>query len=179
MKILILDLLEFSRITTVKKEHTIINLNELINKVLHILQIRLGESHASIIVAKLPEVYGDESQLMRLFQNLTSNALKYRGNVSPVIEWGFTENKHEWEFFVKDNGIGIEAKHFEKIFIIFQRLHTRTEYSGTGIGLAICKKIVELHGGKIWVESSKEKGSTFYFTISRSNHTIPKQPILT
>jgi two-component system CheB/CheR fusion protein len=179
MKTLIADLLDFSRITTVKKEHTAVNLNELANKTLHILRTNIDECNASIIVAGLPEVYGDESQLMQLFQNLTTNALKYRGNVSPVIEWGFTENKHEWEFFVKDNGIGIEAKHFEKIFIIFQRLHTRTEYSGTGIGLAICKKIVELHGGKIWVESSKEKGSTFYFTISRSKQSILKQSILT
>ena len=167
MKILILDLLEFSRITTVKKEHTVINLNELVSKTLQLLQAGLDEVQASVTVAKLPEVFGDESQLMQLFQNLISNALKYRSNLQPVIELGFTEKNDAWEFFVKDNGVGIDAINFDKVFDIFQRLYNQSEYPGTGIGLAICKKIVELHQGKIWVESSKGKGSTFYFTISK------------
>jgi len=170
MRILILDLLEFSRITTAKKDHTIINLDELVHKTLHILQTRLDESQASVTVANFPVVFGDESQLMQLFQNLISNALKYRRDLKPMIELGFAEKNDAWEFFVKDNGMGIDAINFDKIFDIFQRLHSQSEYPGTGIGLAICKKIVELHQGKIWVESSKEKGSTFYFTIPKFNN---------
>ena len=130
---------------------------------------------ASIIVSTLPEICGNASQLTRLFQNLISNALKYRSALRPMLEIGCYETDDEWEFFVKDNGIGIEAKYFEKIFIIFQRLHSRTEYSGTGIGLAICKKIVDLHGGKIWVESSLQTGSKFYFTISKFQNVHGKE----
>lgn len=170
MKSLISDLLEFSRITTVKKDHTLINLNELVNKTLHILRIQSEESQATITFTKLPELPGDESQLMQLFQNLIGNAIKYRGNSAPVITIGSVEKDHDWEFFINDNGIGIAPDHFDKIFVIFQRLHNRNEYSGTGMGLAICKKIVELHGGKIWVESSGETGSCFYFTIPKLNN---------
>ena len=171
MKILILDLLNFSRITTVKKNHTNVNLNDVISKTLHILQTTLNESEISVIVSDLPEVPGDESQLMQLFQNLTSNAIKYRAGTKPLIEIGYTEKDEAWEFFVRDNGIGIDAVNFDNIFLIFKRLHNRNDYPGTGIGLAICKKIVELHDGKIWVDSSKEKGSTFYFTIPRLKTT--------
>jgi len=177
MKTLILDLLEYSRISSYKEEHAGVNLNELVAKTLHTLKSVSDEAEASIIVSPLPEISGNKSHLTRLFQNLISNALKYKSAAKPIIEIGFTENNDEWEFFVKDNGIGIESKYFEKIFVIFQRLHSRTEYNGTGIGLAICKKIVELHGGKIWVESSPGTGSTFYFTISKSqtsNVTIPE-----
>ena len=177
MKTLILDLLEYSRISSYKEEHAGVNLNELVAKTLHTLKSVSDEAEASIIVSPLPEISGNKSHLTRLFQNLISNALKYKSAAKPIIEIGFTEKNDEWEFFVKDNGIGIESKYFEKIFVIFQRLHSRTEYNGTGIGLAICKKIVELHGGKIWVESSPGTGSTFYFTISKSqtsNVTIPE-----
>ncbi len=167
MKTLILDLLEYSRISSDKQNHTLINLDELITKTLQVLNPHINESAASLTVAPLPEVCGNSSQLARLFQNLISNALKYRSVTAPVIEIGCNEKDDEWEFFVKDNGIGIDAKFFEKIFIIFQRLHSRTEFSGTGIGLAICKKIVDLHGGRIWVESAVKAGSKFYFTISK------------
>jgi light-regulated signal transduction histidine kinase (bacteriophytochrome) len=102
-----------------------------------------------------------------LFQNLISNAIKYRDGLTPEIEISCNEASGEWQFCVEDNGIGIDAKFYDKIFIIFQRLHNNKNYTGTGIGLAICKKIVELHGGKIWVESSKGKGSKFYFTLSK------------
>jgi len=168
MKTLILDLLEYSRISSYKEVHVSVNLEEIVSKTLHTLKPVTDEAQASIIVPSLPEVSGNKSHLMRLFQNLISNALKYRSEAQPIIEIGCTEKSDEWEFFVKDNGIGIEPKYFEKIFVIFQRLHSRNEYNGTGIGLAICKKIVELHSGKIWVESSLEKGSKFYFTISKS-----------
>jgi len=167
MKILITDLLEFSRISTVKKEHGLVNLNELLNQTTRNLNTSLEESHASLTIADLPEVHGDGSQLMQVFQNLISNALKYSGNITPVITVGCVEEEDNWKFSVNDNGIGISGEHFERIFIIFQRLHNRSEYSGTGIGLAICKKIVELHAGKIWVESVVGKGSSFYFTIPK------------
>jgi PAS domain S-box-containing protein len=177
MKTLILDLLEFSRISSVKQQHTIINLNDVIAKTRQVLKAAIDESQATINVHFLPEVCGNESQLLQLFQNLIGNAIKYTGNLKPVIEIGYTETPGEWQFYVQDNGIGIDKKFFEKIFIISQRLHTKKEYEGTGIGLAICKKIVELHGGKIWVESEQEKGSIFYFTISKikmNNNTDPK-----
>lgn len=167
MKTLILDLLEFSRISTVKKEHTLVNLDELLRKTLRLFHTQLDEVGASVSFTKLPIINGNESQLMQLFQNLVSNALKYKSKLRPLIEFGSTEREHEYEFFVRDNGIGIDANHFERIFDIFQRLHNRNLYPGTGIGLAICKKIVDLHGGKIWVQSSKEEGSCFYFTISK------------
>jgi PAS domain S-box-containing protein len=165
MKTLILDLLEFSRISSVKQRHTIINLNDVVAKTRLALKAPIDESQATINVPFLPQVCGNESQLLQLFQNLIGNAIKYKSNLKPVIEIGYTETPGEWQFYVQDNGIGIDQKFFEKIFIIFQRLHNKKEYEGTGIGLAICKKIVELHGGKIWVESSKEHGSKFYFTI--------------
>ncbi|MEO6455048.1 MAG: PAS domain-containing protein [Ginsengibacter sp.] len=174
MKVLILDLLEYSRISFDRDKHTVINLNDLINKTLEVLKPFIDESEASFIIATFPEIRGNTSQLMRLFQNLISNAIKYRSALTPIIEIGYSERADEWEFFVKDNGIGIDAKYFEKIFIIFQRLHSKTEYSGTGIGLTICKKIAELHSGRIWVESSLRAGSTFYFTISKIEITQPQ-----
>ena len=177
MKTLILDLLEFSRISSVEQQHTIINLNDVVAKTRQVLKAAIDESQATINVHFLPEVCGNESQLLQLFQNLIGNAIKYTSNLKPVIEIGYTETPGEWQFYVQDNGIGIDKKFFEKIFIISQRLHTKKEYEGTGIGLAICKKIVELNGGKIWVESEQEKGSIFYFTISKiqmNNNTDPK-----
>ena len=105
---------------------------------------------------------------MQVFQNLISNALKYHdGSHRPEITIGFTEKKDSWQFSVSDNGIGIEKEYLDKIFVIFQRLHQKEQYSGTGIGLAICKKIVEFHGGKIWAESEVGKGSTFFFTVKK------------
>lgn len=108
---------------------------------------------------------GDEAQLSRLFQNLIGNAIKFRGQEPLKIQISADRKEDEWIFSIRDTGIGIELEQAERIFVIFQRLHTRAEYSGTGIGLAICKKIIESHGGRIWVESSLGKSSTFYFTI--------------
>ena len=167
MKILILDLLEFSRISSLAVEHAPINLTGVINKTLTALKSVIDESDAKISVPLLPKVCGNESQLLQLFQNLISNAIKYRHGQIPEIEITYSETPGEWQFCVQDNGIGIDAKYHEKIFIIFQRLHNKKDYTGTGIGLAICKKIAELHGGKIWVESATGKGSKFYFTISK------------
>ena len=129
------------------------------------LQVAIGESGAVVTHDPLPVVMADPTQLSQLFQNLIGNALKFRGERPPEIHVGAEQQGEEWLFWVRDNGIGIEAQYAERIFVIFQRLHTRDEYPGTGIGLAICKRIVERHGGRIWVESEPGEGSSFFFTI--------------
>ena len=115
----------------------------------------------------MPVARVNNLQMTQLFQNLIGNALKYNRSAQPQIEIGYEEKCNHWQFFVKDNGIGIDPKFYDRIFIIFQRLHTKNQFSGTGIGLAICKKIVEKHEGKIWVDSTPGQGSTFYFTIKK------------
>jgi light-regulated signal transduction histidine kinase (bacteriophytochrome) len=129
----------------------------------------IEESGAVITQEPLPKVLGDEVQLLQLFQNLVANAIKFRGQVSPRIRVSAQQSGPEWIFAIQDNGIGIAPEHQKRIFSIFQRLHHRSEYPGTGIGLALCKKIVERHGGRIWVESQPGQGSTFYFSISGEN----------
>ena len=129
------------------------------------LRKALEASSAEVTYDPLPVVMGDAAQLTSLFQNLIGNAIKFRGTESLKIHISAHPKEKEWIFSVRDNGIGIDPKQAERIFVIFQRLHTRQEYPGTGIGLAICKRIVERHGGRIWVESEPEKGASFYFTI--------------
>lgn len=168
MKKLISDLLEYSRIDSSPVEMVEVDMNQVLNEVCTNLQESVLESGAAIEKIELPVIpKGNYSGLVQLLQNLIGNAIKYRGNHPPVIRIGCREEKSHWQFSVSDNGIGIESDYFEKIFIIFQRLHNMSEYSGTGIGLAICKKITEQHGGKIWVYSEENKGSTFYFTIKK------------
>jgi chemotaxis family two-component system sensor kinase Cph1 len=129
------------------------------------LRLAVEESHASIEYERLPTVMADGRLLLLILQNLIGNAIKFRGPQALRVEISAKREGHEWVFAVRDNGIGIDPRHADRIFVIFQRLHTKEEYDGTGIGLAICKKIVEHHGGRIWVESELGKGATFYFTL--------------
>ena len=118
----------------------------------------------------LPMVNGDQVQLTQLFQNLLANAIKFRGQEAPRIHVSAEQKGSEWKFAVQDNGIGIKSEHQERIFLMFQRLHRHADYPGTGIGLALCKRIVERHGGRIWVDSALERGSTFYFTLKKAEN---------
>ncbi len=167
MKKLIMDLLEYSRVGSNKDNLTEIDTNSLLQEVKNVFFNRIEELKAVINISPLPPIKGNKTQLFQLFQNLVGNALKYNNASVPQIDISGKEENDHYTFSVQDNGIGIKPVFFEKIFILFQRLHHKNEYSGTGIGLAICKKIVDRHGGKIWVESEPGKGSCFYFTISK------------
>ena len=125
----------------------------------------IQESGAVVEHHRLPIVMGDKLQFGQLLQNLIGNAIKYHGDEPPRVHVSAEQKGHEWVFSVRDNGIGIDPQYAERVFVIFQRLHTREEHAGTGIGLAICHKIVERHGGRIWVESQLGSGATFFFTI--------------
>lgn len=165
MQQLINDLLAYSRVGTRGKPFKILDSNVIFRGARDNLGKALEESGVIIFQDPLPNVSGDEVQLTQLFQNLVANAIKFRGPESAQILVSAQKKGQEWIFAVRDNGIGIAPEHQERIFSIFQRLHHRSEYPGTGIGLAICKKIVERHGGRIWVESQPGRGSTFYFSI--------------
>ncbi len=167
MKILVNDLLQYSRVGTNKEEFTTIDLNDTMEYVIRVMDLEIKKNNAVVRVEHLPAIRGNKTLIGQIFINLIGNALKYHGEQPIRIGIGSVEEINRYIFYVRDNGVGIDPKYFDKIFIIFQRLHSKTEYSGTGIGLAICKKIAELHGGKIWVESEKGKGSTFYFSISK------------
>ncbi|MEG4230910.1 response regulator [Microcoleus sp. Pol11C3] len=166
MQSLIDDLLEYSRVGRSQKPFQITDCNYAVEQALANLQGVIRQTQAVVTYSELPAVMGDISQLVQLFQNLVSNAIKYRHDVPPVVHITACKHEKDWLFSVSDNGIGIATQHRERIFQIFQRLHTQREYSGTGIGLAICQKIVERHGGCIWVESEPEQGSTFHFTLA-------------
>ena len=162
-----MDLLEYSRVGTGKESFDPVDTAVVMEEVGDIFREKIIAARAQVEIGELPVVTGDKVQLTQLLQNLVSNALKYHSDNPPVIRIRAKEEPSSWRFSVEDNGIGIDPQFFDKIFIIFQRLHNKTDYSGTGIGLAICKKIVERHGGRIWVESSQQQGSTFYFTIHK------------
>ena len=138
-----------------------------VRKALINLRASIEEAGARVTYANLPPIEADELQMVQLFQNLVGNALKFRSQDAPEVSISAASRENETEFAVKDNGIGIDAQYFERIFMVFQRLHSKGEYPGTGIGLAICKKVVERHGGRIWVESAPGAGSTFHFTLPR------------
>jgi PAS domain S-box-containing protein len=167
MRELVEDLLDYSLLGK-ESVKAIVDCNKTVETVLSDLYDSIKGSNARITVQKLPTVSGFETELRLLFQNLIENAIKYqRPGMVPELNISAECQDKEWLFSIKDNGIGIDNKYYEKIFIIFQRLHNRNEYEGTGIGLAHCKKVVEMHGGKIWVESVPEAGSTFMFTIPK------------
>jgi hypothetical protein len=172
MQALINDLLTYSRVGTRGKPFEPTDCSTCLNHALTNLKIAIEESGAVVTHDPLPTVMADAAQLVQLFQNLIGNAIKFHGDRRPEVHVGVKRREGEshgeaahWLFSVRDNGIGIEPQYFERIFLIFQRLHGRGEYPGTGIGLAVCRKIVERHGGRIWVESEPGKGSTFYFTL--------------
>ncbi len=165
MKQLIGDLLAYSRVSTRGRELVPTDCNAVLDHVLANLQIAIQDSQASVTHEPLPTVQGDSAQLEQLFQNLVANAIKFHGDQPPEVRIAARREGREWVFSVRDNGIGIDPKYFERIFVIFQRLHTREEYPGTGIGLAVAKRIVERHGGRMWVESEPGQGATFFFTL--------------
>jgi PAS domain S-box-containing protein len=167
MQNLINDLLTFSRVGSRGKPFKIVDMNVVIDNVLNNLRQLIKETHSMIIYDPLPVIEADESQMIQLFQNLISNGIKFRGERDPIIHVTAETKANKWIFTVKDNGIGIDNKFFDRIFIIFQRLHKKSEYGGTGIGLAVCKKIVQRHGGKIWVDSEFGKGSSFHVSIKK------------
>ncbi len=170
MKFLIKDLLDYSRLGR-EKVFVNVDCNKIVKDVLLDLNTSISESKAVIAVDKLPKIIGLEVELKQLFQNLITNAIKFtKENSTPVIKISAQEGNGEWLFKVQDEGIGIKKKYFERVFTIFQRLHRRDKYPGTGIGLALCKKIVEMHRGAIWIESEFGKGTTFFFTIKQKNN---------
>ncbi len=165
MQQLINDLLAYSRVGTKGKPPEPTNVNTVVKRALKNLQMAIEDNGAQISCDEFPQIMADEIQLIQLFQNLIANAIKFHGDKPPRIEISVRKKRSFWQFSVKDNGIGMDPSYKERIFQIFQRLHTRRQYPGTGIGLAICKKIVERHGGTIWVDSEQNEGSTFFFTF--------------
>jgi PAS domain S-box-containing protein len=169
MRGLIDDLLTYSRVGRLGKPFEPTNLETTLDIVLMNLKASIQESHANVTHDKLPVLNADGGQLVQLFQNLIGNAIKFHGEEAPCVHLSVKDRGAEFQFAVRDNGIGIDPQYFDRLFRIFQRLHTREEYPGSGIGLAVCKKIVERHGGRIWIESRVGKGSTIYFTLSKRN----------
>lgn len=169
MQALIDDLLSYSRVGRLEDPKQRVETELVVNQALRNLSVLVGESQAEVTHDALPPVLGIPTQLTLLFQNLIGNALKFRAkDRRPSIHIGAEPLDGHWEFSIKDNGIGIDAQYFDRIFVIFQRLHTRREYPGTGLGLALVKRIVEHHGGRIWVESAIGEGTTFFFTLARA-----------
>jgi len=161
-------LLAYSRIHSKGKNFSQVDIAQVVDNVTKNLALKIKERHAKIDFSGLPVILADETQMIQLFQNLIANAIKFSPD-DPVITITSELNGNGYWFAVKDHGLGIEPQYFERIFQIFQRLQSREKYDGTGIGLAICKRIVERHGGKIWLESEPGKGSTFFFTIPVKN----------
>jgi light-regulated signal transduction histidine kinase (bacteriophytochrome) len=165
LQILIKDLLEYSQIETKAKNIKPTDCSFIVEEAMSNLKTAMDESNAVVTYNKLPTIMSDPQQIISLFQNLIDNAIKFRSNKAPRVRISADRKGNEWIFSIRDNGIGIDPENFEKIFVMFQRLHGSADFPGTGIGLSICKKIIERHGGRIWVESEPGKGATFFFVI--------------
>jgi len=166
MQLLITDLLAYSRVATKGKRFERTHLKSVVDQAIQNLGVLIQEKGAQITTTDLPDVTVDQREFLQLFQNLIANAIKFNNQIPPVVNVSAVRRSNqEWLFTVEDNGIGIAPEFHDQIFLIFQRLHSKEDYDGTGVGLAICKKIVERHGGKIWVESEVGKGAKFCFTI--------------
>ena len=159
------DLMTYAGLDSPAEAFELVDCNQVLGDVLGMLEASVIESSAQVMVQALPAVIGERGQLVQLFQNLLANALKYCQGRAPVIEVSARRGAAEWTFQVADNGIGIAPQHLARIFEVFKRLHTMQEYSGNGIGLAICERIVNNHGGRMWVDSEPGRGSTFFFSI--------------
>ena len=167
MKALIEDLLSFSRVTTRGKPFEKISMDRMVEIAIDNLSILIDTNKAKIQYGSLPIVRGDATQLILVFQNLIANAIKFKKDDSPIIKISALEKENSYIFSVKDNGIGIDKEYFDRIFVIFQRLHSKQKYPGTGIGLKLTKEFVKMHMGKIWVESELDKGAKFVFTLPK------------
>jgi two-component system, chemotaxis family, sensor kinase Cph1 len=165
MRQLIDELLEYSRLDTSVKEFAPVNMNDVMETTIKMLNHSIQESKADIFVGPLPTIVADGSQMMQLMQNLVANAIKFHGTERPMVHVTAKQGPSDWTFSIKDNGIGLDVEYSDRIFQMFQRLHNREEYPGDGVGLAIAKKIIERHGGRIWVESEVGKGANFLFTV--------------
>lgn len=167
MQALIEGLLTYSRVQTRGGEFEPVDTGALCDQAVANLRFAIEESGAAVGHGEMPTVIGDPTQIAQLLQNLIGNALKFRAERPPQVRIGAERKGGTWVFSVRDNGIGIEPQYYERIFMVFQRLHNKGEYAGTGIGLAICKKVVERHGGRIWVDSRPGEGSSFHFTLPK------------
>ncbi len=177
LQTLVQDLLAYSRVARGELQVKIVDLQQIAEQAKSNLEAVITDSQATVNIHSLPTVKANPSQMEQLFQNLIGNGLKYHGSHAPIIEVFATQTEHNWEIGIRDNGIGLDPQYADRIFVIFQRLHAKQEYAGTGIGLAICKKIVELHGGEIWVTSKLDEGSTFFFTLPQQR-VQPRRPKL-
>ena len=167
---LVNDLLAYSRVDSASVRLTTISLESALQKALHGLTLSIAENNATVTWDELPSVNADRSQLTQVFQNLIGNAIKFRGEADPAIHITATRSGGEWLLSLRDNGIGFPQQYAEQIFQLFQRLYHGDAYAGTGIGLTICKRIIERHGGRIWAESQPGKGATFYFTLPATDN---------
>lgn len=173
MQVLINDLLAFSRVGRSGRAHELVSLNDILSQAKASLSSAIEETGASVPADELPTVRGERTLLVSLFQNLISNAIKFHGAEVPVVRFAVAREDDRWHFSCSDNGIGVEPEYADRIFVIFQRLHTKEAYPGTGIGLAICRKIVEYHGGHMWLDQDHAPGAEFHFTLPIAKEDKP------
>lgn len=167
MRTMIADLLEYSRVSDKKQKMEKVNLNQILKDISKDFSLAINEAKANVTYPNFPNICAVKIRMRQLFQNLISNSLKFRGKKKPQIDIKYQDEGDKYLFWITDNGIGMDPSFQENVFGLFKRPYTQEEYPGTGIGLAICKRIVEFHGGKIWIESDGKSGSTFYFTIKK------------